>query len=291
MRCDDIRESLELYVLGVLDRDEHARVELHLAECHDCQHVVQELSAIADTLPQALAAASPMRLAPSVKRRLVQALTAAPAAPLPADGHERKAARDVTSRVPEEGFLSSDGPQDAARDRRPAWRWTARWRWRTVGVLTVMFMLVLFLIWSMQLSAALAQERALRAEFVQLMRHQQEVIIEVIDSDKTVKAVLRPPDSTSIAYGKLFTRPDLPYVVIMAARLPPLPPGHAYHVWLSRGGQTELAGVLSLNQGFGLLILTTDQDGPVYDAAQITLQPTGSTTPADTPILLWEASH
>jgi len=148
---------------------------------------------------------------------------------------------------------------------------------------------ILALAWGVQLNAALARERALRAEYVQLVSQQQELVIEVIDSPKTVKAILRSTQPGSNAYGKLFTRSDLPHVVVMAAWLPQPPAGQAYQVWLTREGQTQLVGELALNQGFGVLVFDADRPGPVYEAAQITLQPRGGTTPSGSPLLQWQA--
>ena len=116
-------------------------------------------------------------------------------------------------------------------------------------------------------------------------------MLDVIDSPKASKALLRPPSgSTSNAYGKLFSRSDLADVVAMAARLPQPPTGQAYHLWLTSGGQTRLAGVLSINdQGFGLLTFKADHAGPVYESAQLTLQSLGATTPTTPAILTWSA--
>lgn len=51
------------------------------------------------------------------------------------------------------------------------------------------------------------------------------------------------------------------YVVAMAARLPQPPPGQAYHLWLVQGEQTELAGMMKINQdGFALVIYEADQN-------------------------------
>src|SRR5262249_54412443 len=131
------------------------------------------------------------------------------------------------------------------------------------------------------LSVALAREQALRAELANLTG-QQELVLEVVDSSKMSKVILRSPaGSGSQSYGKLYTRPDLPNVVAMAARLPQPPPGQAYHLWVSQRGQVQLAGVLKINdQGFGMLVFTADQPGPSYDLIQLTLQPLGAKTPS-----------
>src|SRR5919197_3727619 len=76
MRCDDVQELLELYALGALDADEHAEVAAHLASCPTCQRLADELADVATALPQALAAASPLRMPATAKARLLQSLDA-----------------------------------------------------------------------------------------------------------------------------------------------------------------------------------------------------------------------
>jgi hypothetical protein len=153
-----------------------------------------------------------------------------------------------------------------------------------------MLVAVLALAWSVQLSFALARERALRAEFDTIISGQQALVVDIIDSPKTVKALLRATQPGSKAYGKIFIRPDMPNVVVMAGRLPAPLAGQAYHVWLMSGNTTRLAGELALKAGFGALIFDAGQDGPVYDAVQVTLQPTGSSTPTGPAVLQWRAS-
>jgi hypothetical protein len=171
---------------------------------------------------------------------------------------------------------------------RPWWRHP-----QFVAPLAAAILLLVFsLAWGIQLSVALAQERALRAEFANLV-DQQEAVLEVVDSNQTVKHVLRPPGgiTPTSPYGKLYTRSDLRHVVAMAARLSQPPAEQAYHLWLTSQGQTHLAGVLAVNaQGFGLLVFDADHAGPVYEAAQLTLQPEGSTAPSGAPILTWQGS-
>jgi Putative zinc-finger len=44
--CADARRSLGVYVLGALDPAERARVEAHLADCHDCREELASLAAL-----------------------------------------------------------------------------------------------------------------------------------------------------------------------------------------------------------------------------------------------------
>src|SRR5687767_10876998 len=248
---DPIQELLEPYVLDILDAKERARVEQHLQSCEDCQRLVYEYAEVINKLPEALATATKFPLPPGIKIRLLQTLAAEPS---------------------------------SARSRATPFGWRPR-----LVTLSLAILLAFSLAWGFQLNAALAQERALRSEFANLV-DQQEIVLEVIDSNKTTKAFLRATADDSSSYGKLFTRSDFPDVVAMAGRLPVPPEGESYHLWVTQNGQTHLAGIMKVNEkGFGLLVFTTDQPGPVYEAAQLILQPIGSTSPKGTPIIAWEA--
>jgi hypothetical protein len=266
MICEQIREMIEAYALGALDTPDQAMVETHLAECPICRQLLKEYAELVNALPQAVALASPLQPPDSLKGRVLQSLETAPR-PTPATSVPKKSQQTLP---------------------RPKFPWG---RTRTLIIAAAVLLIVVLLGWSVQLSVALARERALRAEFANLV-DQQEVVLEVIDSNKTTRRVLLPPEEgSSDAYGKLFTRSDLPHVVAMAARLPQPPVGQAYHLWLTRAGQTRLAGVMKVNeQGFGLLVFDASHNDPVYDSAQLTLQPVGGVTPAAAPILAWKVS-
>jgi len=289
MQCEQIRDLLEAYALGALDEDQRAAVEAHLADCVACQRMADELLATASQLPLALAAVSPLRLPASAKDRLLQALgDASVAATQDADGEP--VAPDGAAPQPPVPVPPERGEPSPSLRIPPGRRWPVWRRLRIAGALAAVLLVLLSLSWSVQLSAALARERALRAEYAQLVSEQQELVIDILDSPKTTKAVLRPTQPGSKAYGKLFTRPDLPHVLVMAARLPAPPAGQTYYVWLTQAGQPQLVGELGLNQGFGALVFDADRTGPVYAAAQVTLQPKGSTSPGGTTVLEWQAS-
>ena len=269
MICEQIREMIEAYALGALDAPDQAMVETHLAECADCRQLLHEYTELVNALPQAVALASPLQPPDSLKARLLQSLESTPSL--------------TTAAV---APMSEKSQQTFPR---PNSSW---WRSRPLAVAAAVLLIVVLLGWSVQLSVALARERALRAEFANLV-DKQEVVLEVIDSNKTTRRVLLPPEKgSSDAYGKLFTRSDLPHVVAMAARLPRPPAGQGYHLWVTSAGQTRLAGVMKVNeQGFGLLVFDADRNGSVYDSAQLTLQPVGSTAPAGSLVLAWKLSN
>src|SRR5262245_22170479 len=76
MQCDQIRELLEAYALNMLDADERARVESHLATCADCRQLADEYAEVVNRLPLALAAASPLQAPALLKSRVLQSVQA-----------------------------------------------------------------------------------------------------------------------------------------------------------------------------------------------------------------------
>jgi anti-sigma-K factor RskA len=260
--CARIRQLLEPYVVDALDETQRREVAAHLEQCADCRRLAVELADVVHSLPAAVAAASPLELPSSLKDRLLRSpevtrrRTGAPASP--------------------------DGSAGAPR-RLPRWL-----RLRTALAVATLALIALFVAWNARLDDALSQKQSLRARLSNVIGN-QEIVFEVVDSRKTVKAFLRPPEgTTSTAYGKVFTRPDLPYVVAMANRLPQPPPGRAYHLWLTSEGRTRLAGVLGVNtQGFAVLVLKAGRPGPVYEQASVILQPKGSRQPRGSAALVW----
>jgi hypothetical protein len=266
MDCEQIRELLEAYALGVLDAGDAASVERHLAECADCRAALSGLQRAVSAMPLALASASPLHLNPEVKTRLMHSIEA--------DAATRQQAGDVRMARP------YSAPRLLKRLMHP----------RNIALAAGLLLLIVSVAWSVRLGVALAEERALRAEFASLVG-QQEVVLEIVDSRNTIKRLLRSPGG-SPSYGKLYTRTDMAHVVAMAARLAPPQEGYAYHLWLETGGDVELAGTMNVNaEGFGLLVLEADQVGPIYDSAWLTLQPKGSAAPSGSAIIHWNASQ
>lgn len=261
MKCEQISEFLEAYALDALEAEERQMVEQHLATCQECRRLLDEYHEVVAQLPDLLAAVTPERLSPSVKGKLLEKLEKSPV------------------------------PTAAEPAERPQGRWwppprSKRRIWQLATAVSAILIL-LFLVWNIQLNVALARERALRAEVADIVG-QQELILEVIDSEQTERLVLLPLSGASDAYGKVFTRSDMPHVVAMAARLLRPPAGHAYHLWLSRGTETKLAGLMAVDDdGFGMLIYQAEQEGPTYDAAALTLQPLGAVEPKGEPLLVW----
>jgi len=294
MNCEQIQPLLEAYALNALNPDEQAQVEQHLAACPTCQRLLNEYTEVTGLLPDALAAASPVQPPASLKESLLQKVKGNSA---PADNNAPGESPQMPGAAtpPLAPTPSTNGKPQNERQPHPLWQWLLRPRGQAVGTAAILILLVLTIFLGVRLSVVLAEERALQAELANLF-NQQEVVLEVVDSENTIKRVLLAPeprpDSQFPSYGKLYTRTDLPHVVAMVARLPQPPAGQAYHFWVTNNNQTKLAGVMEVNDdGFGLVVFDAPRIGPTYQLAQLTLQPTGSTAPSGEPILVWDASQ
>lgn len=265
MNCEQIRELLEDYVLGALDAETQAMVEKHLATCTDCRRLADEYAEMLNRLPEAVAAASPLRPPASMKIRLMQAIAESPR-PVPT-------------------------PVENKTGRWQAFLIRPRIRFQQVGSVIVLLLLIFSFVWIARLNTVLAHEQNLRES----LEHQTELIFEVVDSDQTTRRFLRPTEHAPIIegaappYGKVFTRADMPYVVAMTGRLPQPPAGQVYNLWLSSDGRSELGGTLLPDEmGFGSLVFQVEENGPVYESAQLILQNASSAAPAGTLVLSWQ---
>jgi hypothetical protein len=245
-------ELLEAYALGALEPEERADVERHLAGCPACRARARELEAVAHRLPQALAAVSALEPPAGLEARVLGGL-----------------------------------PRES---ERPSGRRRLRVRPAAQAALAVLALLLVGgSVISMQL--ALGRERDLRSRLSRIIG-EQPIVFEVVDSPRTVKRILRPASPRfADSYGKLYTRPDFREAVSFGARLPALPEGRAYHLWLTSAGRTRLAGVLTIRAGFGLLVVRGDRPGPTFERAELTLQAPGAARPGGTPVLVWRAAE
>jgi hypothetical protein len=248
MDHQELRERLEAYSLGALDADEAAVVGDHLATCDECRTELAQLWRVTNALPAALEVTSPLRVHPSVKRRVLAAIQR-PVRP----GPFRPALWPVAAVVALVMFVGSTAY--AVHLRIEQQDLAVAVRAETLD----------------KLGETLSQPDQLR-------------VLEVLDSNATTKGPLRPVDPASPAYhnayGKLWTRSDDADVVVMVNNLPQPPAGQHYHLWVTSNSRTSDAGALKLDSdGFALLLFRADRNGPSYQRAVVTLD--------GTPVLQW----
>ena len=234
MEHAELRDRLEAYALGALDPEEAEELTRHLRSCAGCRAELDVYRRVVAALPASLAAASPLRVHPSLKRRVLAAV-----------------------------------PVPPARRRRPfrIGVWPA-----AVAVAALMF--AGSTAWALHLQRQLAAEvvKAPTQEKLDRMLDQGEQlrVLEVLDSGTTVKRPLRAVDRGSPAYGKLWTRGDDRDVVVMVNKLPQPPAGARYELMVTSGGQTRDAGTLRVDQdGFAMLLFSADHPGPSYQRAVV----------------------
>jgi hypothetical protein len=248
MEHPEARERLDAYALGALDAAETELVDEHLGACDVCRAELAELRRVADGLPAALEVTSPLRVHPSVKRRVLAAIQR-PTRP----GHFRPALWPVAAAAALLMFAGSTAY--AVRLQIEQQDLAVTVRQDTLD----------------ELGATLSQPDQLR-------------VLEVLDSGATTKRSLRPVDPAQPAfhasYGKLWTRSDDADVVVMVNKLPRPPAGQRYELLVTSNGRTSNAGPLKLDSdGFAMLLFRADRNGPTYQRAVVTL--------GGTPVLQW----
>jgi hypothetical protein len=111
-------------------------------------------------------------------------------------------------------------------------------------------------------------------------------VLEVLSSSTTVQRSLRPVDHGQPdfhdSYGKLWTRADDADVVVMVNKLPQPLPGQQYELYVIANGRTIDCGPLKLDaEGFAMMLFRADRNGPSYQRVVVTL--------GGTPVLQWSA--
>jgi hypothetical protein len=165
----------------------------------------------------------------------------------------------------------------AVAARPPLWPRVA-----ALAVAAAAFVLIAVGVWNLSLTQTIAHER----DVYRRLAGQQEIVFEVVDSPRSTKTSLKAPVSGSTAYGKVYVRSDLPFVVAMAGNLPPVPGGQSYYLWLTLDtGETVLAGTLKPEEGFASLVYQADRNGPVFQSVRVTAQAPGATAPEGVPVI------
>jgi hypothetical protein len=236
MRHADVQERLESYALGALEPGEAEAVREHLAGCPECSVQLDSWQLVTDSLPAALAAASPLRVHRSLQRRILAGVQGRP----------------------------------ARRRRRLPWLLPA------VAVLAGILFLAstlyaLSLRQQLVADQVLHQESMAKVQ-ARLSQPDQYRVLEVLDSTTTTRRLMRSvdPDHPD-AYGKLWTRGDDADVVVMVDRLPQPAPGQAYQLTLVMAdGTTMSPGQLVVDpDGFAMLLFTADRKGPAFRSAVV----------------------
>jgi len=249
-------EDLELHALGVLDGDDKASVEAHLAGCAECR----------------------AKLAGARSRMAILGLAAPPSAPGPRV--RERVLQDFRSR------RGAGAPSPAATPirRRPS-RWAPLWAMAAVVLLAAAGWLRFE---NRRLSLQLDE---LEAEHQQLVANNRQfaaesaraqAALEVLTAPDTVKVELTAAAARPVPHGKAFYNASRG-LIFYATNLAALPAGRTYELWLipSQGAPVAAGLFNSDSHGNGEVVLPSLPQGVTAKAFAVTIERAGG-VPAPT---------
>lgn len=234
LTCEDVQDSLGAYALGILDADEIAAIDEHLAGCQMCRNELARQQAVVGSL----AILTP-QIEPSAKAR-AQLLEAAASSrltvlrePIPIDSKARRSIQEwATPILAAAATLLLIG----------------------VGVLSVLLM-----------RSVDERDEAITAS--RMLSH-------YVSAGADVVTLSAQPLSDYAAYpweGSMLTSPGKDPVVVVTG-CPESGEYLTYYVWFSRDGERSPAGKLTVgNDGSGWLTLNLDQPFSEFDTIGITV--------------------
>lgn len=294
---ENIESQLEAYALGVLDPDEVAAMEAHLATCARCQ---AELPALRRTVAAfALLADTPDVPVPADHAaRFAQKLAATPPAPTPVPPVPAARPAPVREAAPAGGLL----------DGLRAWLAGGRAGWAAAAALAVL--LLVTGLWALNLQSqvqiAQAEQARLQLELTQA-RAQQATLQQQVNTLQTANATLQQERATALAVlgaaqvvahpltgtpdqpgatGNVWIDPTTNRAVVITRNLPPLPTDKTYEFWLIADTAHPAGTFQTTADGTGLLIVTATQPLGSFQQAGITAEKAGGSETPTAPILL-----
>jgi anti-sigma-K factor RskA len=247
---DEMMESVALYALGVLPREEAALIAAFIANDLEARREYLDLRAAADAI--AHSADEPVDSATSsrMKERLMARVRAA------ASG------------------------QTAARSRvqaaYPAWIWGA-------GLATAAA--VVFSVVTVAQDVNLRGNLAAAQRRIQVLAAQNSQIERVAAQDRRTLTDLLAPDAKryEVAAGTVVVRRDRIYFAF--SKLPPPPKGHVYQAWTAPKGSTTVAPSVTFSPNAdGVAVVALPVDATRVGAVAVSVEPEGgSKAPTTTP--------
>lgn len=226
----------------------------HLAACPKCQLDLRQYRGVAGLLPFGVAEVAPP---PGLRDRVIGAVAAAAGQPEPAPGR---------------------APASALAPARSPRRWPAFSRAGWSAVAFALLSLAL-LFWNFNLQRQVAAQSSILAASGQGW---QSVIVLLNDSSLRWYGI-----SGDQANGRIWTTPQSDEACLIAQRLPALPQGQVYQVWLARdGGQEVSGGTFEAREGNAWVIVKLGEPVLSYSSMFVTVEPAGgSGWPTGGPVL------
>lgn len=253
MTCEELRDSYELHALGLTTGEERAELEAHLQRgCAQCIRGVREA---AETASLVALSASEQEPPAELRRRILEAVRPSSAKVVSMPVRPAAGKAWLPWAVAAALLLGSFWFFKAERDR------------------------------SVELAQArqdlTAAREALASSRVDLARFQE--LFTILDQAET-KVVSFGDDPTP--RGRVLVNPQAG-VVLIASRLPQLPTGRTFQMWLipKGGAAPQPAGLFQAAQGRALHRLSTPVNLATIAAVAVSVEPDGgSPAPTTTPI-------
>ena len=226
----------------------------HLAVCPKCQLDLRQYRSVAGLLPLSVAEVAPPD---GLRDRVIGAVVAAAGQPAPAP-----------ARAPALAL--------APARARPRWPAFSRAVWSAVAFALLSIAL---LFWNVNLQRQVTAQAKILAASGQGW---QSVIVLLNDSSLRWYGI-----SGDQANGRVWTTPQSVEACLIAQRLPALPSGQVYQVWLARdGGQQVSAGTFEAREGNAWVIVKLGEPVLSYSSVFVTVEPAGgSDWPTGGPVL------
>jgi len=256
--CREVEPLLPATAAGALDQDEARAVKAHLAGCPPC---VQSLHDLEETVEQ-LAYAVPQVAPPAELRiRVLRAVSSTPPATERGRGQSP--------------FLGAPIARPAGAPRPLADLGGLYQRLAPALFAAALILLVGGGVWL----GSMAQ----RVTTMEQRLTQQDAVYDLLRQPGSEMAALKPVGANVPAGGQAIMAPGRREVAIMATRLPPLPAGRSYQLWLlKRGGSPPMpAGLIRVDDaGVAMALVSTPTDPDQMAGMRITDEPdSGSASP------------
>jgi hypothetical protein len=263
--------------IGGLDPDESARLDAHLKACPGCR---REALSLAEATAE-LALAAPFRRPPPGMRSSILAAIHAEATAEAASAAVASDARDIEPSSARHA-TADPGPSDRAPGGWLAWLRGPRLGLAAVGLVGVLVVVSIGVgARALDLQSQLDTQNRAVSLAQQRLATQAAAMALVLDP-LHVAASLQPEQLAPSAVAEVVYRPGSDQAYLIADHLPATPAGKVYQLWYADSAGAHPLGTFVFD-GTGALVASFGVDLGGKAAAMVTLEPTGGSTGAPGP--------
>jgi anti-sigma-K factor RskA len=257
-----VQDQIDAYALGILEDEEVARVEAHLADCQECQRLLRQARGVATLLALAPRQVQPpARLKQRILARIAQEPQAGGAAgPNAALGGTALADEQQLARALDP-TLASTLPEITPERQ---------------GLLESMRQLF-------SGRKGLQTPEAAQPD----AQHQLQDILRLLRAPHPAVWELPGTAEAPHAKARLLGAPEEHLAVLVVSGLEPLPPERDYQLWFLRNGEPTGSAVFDvLHNGEGQMLIHAPRQLGHFDLAAITPEPAGGSPGPTGPIMI-----